>query len=178
MSSIILIVASILLTATISLSSGVPIAKRAVTQTITYNQFLGLQIGWTLQQITAYLNNNLGIVQTEMMIGNIDLKTIQYTNTNPIGAVILLLTNNQLTTKSQSGLNQNQYPISRTQYDQITMGMTSAQVTSLVGSEGQVISQSTSSVESFGYNGNTNSYAIVQVTFSQGIVTSKLEIGM
>ncbi len=69
-------------------------------------------------------------------------------------------------------------PISRTQYDQITMSMTRAQMTSLVGSEGQVISQSTSSVESFGYNGNTSSYAIVQITLSPGNVTAKFEIGL
>ena len=91
---------------------------------------------------------------------------------------MLMLTNNQLTTKSQSGLNQNNYPISRAQYDQITIGMTRVQVTSLVGSEGQILAQTIDSIQTVGYNGNTNSYAVVQITFSQENVMSKLEFGL
>jgi hypothetical protein len=180
MSSTSIIIACILLTVAVSLSTSAPIAKRqtATTQTITYEQFLALQIGWTREQITAYLDNNPGEVLSETGIGETYAETVEYTNTYPFGVVLLILLNNQLNTKSQSGINQNQYPISLAQYNQITIGMTSAQVTSLVGSEGQVLGQSIDSIEIVGYNGSPNSYAVVQIIFLQGKVMSKVEVGL
>jgi hypothetical protein len=176
MSSTSIFIVSILLAATVSLSTSALISKRATTSTITYAQFLGIQIGWTRNQTTQYLNNNAGLVQSEFAFGGIDILTVQYTNPTPYGSLTLLLTNNQLTTKIQAGLNQNQYPISRQQFEAISMGMTTAQVTTLVGSAGQITSQSTNSAITVGYNGNTNAYSSVQITFAQGIVTGKLEV--
>jgi hypothetical protein len=172
------IIALILLIAAVSLSTSAPITTTNTAQTITYAQFLALQIGSTREQITQFFNNNPGEVISETAVGTIDIQIVQYTNTNPFGIVMLTLTNNQLTVKTQSGLNQNQYPINLTQYNEIKIDMTRAQVTSLVGSEGQVLAQGTDSIVTVGYNGNGNTFAMVEITFSNGAVISKFEYGL
>jgi hypothetical protein len=154
------------------------IAATITAQTITYAQFLTIQLGWTREQITQLLNNNPGEVISESAIGTINIQAVQYTNTNPIRIVMLTLTNNQLTTKAQSGLNQNQYPITLAQYNEINIGMTTAQVTSLVGSEGQVLAQTINSIIIVGYNGISNLFSTVQITFANGYVMSKFEYGL
>jgi hypothetical protein len=130
------------------------VAATTTAQTITYQQFLDVPIGATLEQITQLLNNS----------GQIISLTLQYTNTNPFGDALFILTNNQLTTKSQSGLTQNQYPITLAQYNQITIGMTIAQVTSLVGNGGQVVGEGTDSILIVSYNGNQFA-SLAQITY-------------
>jgi hypothetical protein len=184
MSSTSIIIASILLIAAVSISVSAPVAKTVTTQTVTYAQFVALQMYWTRAQVTQYLNNNAGVVQTEMEVGTTDILTVQYTNTNPVGVLILFFTNNQLTTKSQSGLNPNTFPINRAEFDQIAMGMSTAQVNSLVGNAGQLLAQTETLAQTgtltqtIGYTGDTSIYATVQITYLQGEVISKLEVGL
>ena len=170
----------LILGTTVNYALSAPVKRQTTATTITYAQFLGMQINWTRNQVTQYMNNNPGIVNAETSVpGVVDVQMVQYTNTNPIGVIELIFTNGLLTSKSQSGLNPNKYPITRAQYDQISINMLQSQVISIVGNGGQIMGEGTNSVELVGYNGSdAASYAVVLITFINGIVTAKVEVGL
>lgn len=180
MSSTSLILALVLFISTANLSNQVPIVKRDTAQTITYEKFLGIQLYWTRDQITAYMDNDPGVVTLEVGSGSFSMQTIQYTTTNSMGLIRLDLTNNILNTKSQAGLNENRYLITLAQYNQITIGMTRQRVTSLIGNEGQISAEATSQIITYGYNEDTSILSVpsVQITFSMGVVAVKNRIGI
>jgi hypothetical protein len=168
----------LVLAAAVSCSFGAPV-KRQTTTPITYAQFVNLPLGSSPTQVSQNFNGNTGIVESEVSVpGVLDIKIIQYSNTNPVYNVQLTFTNNLLTMKAQSGLNTNQYPITRNTYNQVAMGMTRAAVTALLGSAGQLTGAGSGGIEVYSYNAPGAAFALVTFTFTQGSLTGRFEYGL
>jgi hypothetical protein len=177
MSTLSLVFTGLLVLTTINCTLGSPVKRQVATTTpVTYQQFVNLPIGATRAQITQSFNNNPGVVTSESSFSNYLVEIVQYTNTNPIAAISLVLTNGLLTTKGQSGLSLTKYPMTFEQYNKITTGTPKAEVQSNAGA-GELMGASLYS-EIYGYIGSTTSYASAQITYTKGLVMSKFEYGL
>ncbi|CAF4490923.1 unnamed protein product, partial [Didymodactylos carnosus] len=112
------------------------------TTAVTYEQFLGIQRGWTRNQLTSYLNNNPGVISLQLSVSPASFfQDVEYTNTNPNVTVHFSIQNNALVSKNQSGFKEKQFPITKAQYDLIQVGMTRDKVKTIVDNEGQLLGE-------------------------------------
>ncbi|CAF1557338.1 unnamed protein product [Didymodactylos carnosus] len=156
----------------------------AVNNKITLQQYSTIQIGWTQQQVTQLLGGTGNIVS---QAGTSDLPfyttTVQYTSAqSSIATASFTFTGGSLSAKSQLGLDTGIYTITQQQYTTVQIGWTRAQVTNLVGSSGNAVSEAGTGsanviIVEYTGNGTGATKAVVAFGFIGGQLVSKSEVG-
>ncbi|CAF1437682.1 unnamed protein product [Adineta ricciae] len=133
--------------------------------TMTQQQFLSIQIGWTRNQITNFVGSE-GSIISESVSGNTNYTTVVYIAPgNSYGTADLYFVNETLSLKSGSVYFSSSNTINLQQYTKIQIGWTQDQVTQLIGSQGIITSQS-------GTVGSPNGLTTIQYTGSQSSSSS------
>ncbi|CAF1653889.1 unnamed protein product [Adineta ricciae] len=133
--------------------------------TMTQQQFLSIQIGWTRNQITNFVGSQ-GRVISEYVSGSANYTTLRYTAPGNIyGSADLNFVNETLSSKTGNGYFLNSNTINLQQYTSIQIGWTQQQVVQLLGGSGNLISQS-------GTVGSPNELTTIQYTGSQSSSSS------
>ncbi|CAF1622669.1 unnamed protein product, partial [Adineta ricciae] len=129
----------------------------SIVYSITLQQYTTIQIGWTRDQVTQLIGSQGNVIsQSGYESGN--WTTIQYTGSNSSSSATFGFQGEILYSKSQNGLDTTVYQITQQQYSTIQIGWTRDQVTQLIGSQGNAISQ---------YGGRVSNRITIQYTGSQ-----------
>ncbi|CAF1254002.1 unnamed protein product [Didymodactylos carnosus] len=156
----------------------------AVKNKITLQQYSTIQIGWTQQKVTQLLGGTGNIVSQAGKTGSpFYTAIVQYTGAQSPNAIAsFTFTGGALSAKIQLGLDTGIYTITQQQYTTIQIGWTRAQVTNLVGSSGNAVSEAgtgsanTIIVEYTG-PGTGAIKAVAAFGFVGGQLVSKSEVG-
>ncbi|CAF1237593.1 unnamed protein product [Didymodactylos carnosus] len=156
----------------------------AVKNKITLQQYSTIQIGWTQQKVTQLLGGTGNIVSQAGKTGSpFYTAIVQYTGAQSPNAIAsFTFTGGALSAKIQLGLDTGIYTITQQQYTTIQIGWTRAQVTNLVGSSGNAVSEAgtgsanTIIVEYTG-PGTGAIKAVAAFGFDSGQLVSKSESG-
>ena len=165
-----------------SLSTKIQVGLTPLTNTIiTLQQYQAVSIGWTQQQVAQLLG---GPGTTNVQSGTPGSPyyyiNIQYAGSQTSSAsASFTFTGGALSSKSQNNLDTGVYTINYQQYTAIQTGWTRAQVTTLVGTAGNAMSESgtgSSAILSVQYKGS--GYSIVSLTFVGGSLSTKIQVGL
>jgi hypothetical protein len=153
-----------------------------VNNTITLQQYTTIQIGWTQQQVTQLLGSSGNIlVQVGSQGSPYQITIIQYTGPqSSFSSATFNFQGGILTGKSQIGLDTGVYTMTQQQYTTIQIGWTQQQVTNLVGSAGNAVSESgtgSTALIVVQYTEAGNPYGIVDLGFVGGQLQSIFETG-
>ncbi|CAF1160348.1 unnamed protein product [Adineta steineri] len=154
-----------------------------VNNKITLQQYKTIQIGWTQQQVTQLLGGPGNIISQTGTPGlPYQATTVQYfglqSSTVSVGFIFL---DGILSNKGQVGLDTGVYTITKQQYTAVQVGWTRDQVTNLVGSSGNAVSEAgTANTVAIivQYTGLGTTYGLVAFGFVSGKVVSKFEVGL
>ncbi|MDV3429483.1 MAG: DUF3862 domain-containing protein [Bacillota bacterium] len=114
-----------------------PTKKAEQASKITYDNFLKINMGAKLKDVTGLLGE--GSEQSSSEVGGI--KTVMYTWNGPgISNMNVTVQNGAITGKAQAGLQEMDAKVTLEKYNKVKEKMTYAQVKAILG-EGQIISQ-------------------------------------
>ncbi|CAF1427720.1 unnamed protein product, partial [Adineta ricciae] len=149
-----------------------------IINSINLQQYSTIQLGWTRDQITKLIGNE-GKTMAESSFGNLNRTIVGYTGSSS-SDVTFIFQDSILCGKSQRGLDNGNYLMNEQQYNSIQIGWTRDQVTKLVNSSGNNVSETRSdaiTVVFVEYKGAGTSYGVVTLRFYNGKIVSKSEIG-
>ncbi|CAF1067775.1 unnamed protein product [Adineta steineri] len=153
-----------------------------VSNKITLQQYKTIQSGWTQQQVAVLLGGPGTIVSQVGALGPYQLTTVQYTGLLSSTVIAdFVFIGGTLSSKAQIGLDTGVYTINYQQYTAIQVGWIRDQVTSLVGSAGNAVSEATAGNTAaviVQYTGCDTVYGIATISFVGGKVISKSEFGI
>ncbi|CAF1443719.1 unnamed protein product [Adineta ricciae] len=153
-----------------------------ISNTINLQQYTRIQIGWTQQQVTQLLGDSGTLLsQSGTQNSPYQMTMVQYKGSqSSFSLAIFTFQGGKLFSKAQSGLDTTDYQITPQQYNQLQIGWTRDQVTSLVGSQGNAISEAgtgTLSATIVQYKVYGTLFGTVSIGFFGGKLNSKTGVG-
>ncbi|CAF1592192.1 unnamed protein product [Adineta ricciae] len=151
--------------------------------TMTQQQFLSIQIGWTRNQITNFVGSQ-GSIISEYVSGSTNYTILRYTAPGNIYATAdLSFVNETLSSKYGSNYFLNSNTINLQQYTSIQIGWNQQKVVELIGSQGIIISQSgtvgsPNELTTIQYTGSQSSSSSATFYFQGSILSSKSQNGL
>lgn len=149
--------------------------KKEDANKITYEKFGQVTIGMTYEQVKGILGDGKETTSSEVN----GMKTVIYSWSNPGGSNMnVTFQDNKALSKAQLGLAKGNANVNMEKYDKIQTGITYDQAKEILG-EGQVTSmsqfmESTSVIYTWANSGGSN----MNVTFQDGKVAAKAQIGL
>jgi outer membrane protein assembly factor BamE (lipoprotein component of BamABCDE complex) len=156
--------------------------ESSVSNKVTLQQYKTIQIGWTQQQVTQLLGGSGNIVSQAGVPGSVYQSIIvQYSGAQSDASIATFnFVGGFLLSKAHTGLDTGVYTITSQQYTTIQIGWTRDQVTGLVSSAGDVVSEAGtghSAVVIVQYKASGTSYGIASFGFIAGKLSSMSKVG-
>jgi len=143
---------------------------------VTYDNFMKIAMGDSIDNVNALLGP--GKEASSSQIGDIKSVTYTWDGDGLLTSITATVQNNVVTSKMQVGLKKDNVDITLDKYNQVTEGMTYAQVSAILG-EGELTSQmKIMDIENLTYNWSNKGGTNATLSFTGDKLTAKSQFGL